>query len=449
MINDLLLVGGIEVVNTARLRAYMETVGTPLTSGADDVCACDALSHETFEHAPYTTPDDPDSPAPWYDPDVPESADFVGFLPLAFEGIDDYPVRRTVTGAVLGGGALGPARVQARTIVVSGILLGATCCAVEYGLHWLGEALQGCTGSACGGDCVQMLNCCPGDEEPAEFLARHRRTYRRVALTQGPTVTARAGDGSCAAGQCSSGADIVSVEFVLTAATPWAWTDEQPVLNVGLPRDDGADCIQWCLHSSSGPSGCQDGDCRLRGCPDAGAACADPVCSAPSPPQPSSPASCFCEALTTNRDCYDLDLTGRAAWASDVPVVTVFAGSEDLRRLTISLYERADTDAGLSPAEVADKRRCDPLAVWEVGFVPAGGTLTLDGQIGRATVECGGTCETSTNVWGRAGAPPAWPRIECGTLVLCLETDEIVPPADDATVLVTLSGRGYGPSAAA
>ncbi|MEU3782703.1 hypothetical protein [Streptomyces sp900129855] len=443
MLSDFLSVGGIEIVNTARLRAYLETVGSPLDSGSA-ICACDSLTNETFDDARYTTPDDPDSPAPWYDPDVPESAQFAGFLPLSFEGIDDYPVRRTVTNAVIGGGALGPARVLPRTITVTGILLGATCCAVEYGLHWLAEALQGCTGSACGGDCVEMFNCCPGeDQEPAEFLARHRRTYRRVALVQGPTVTARNGDGSCAAGQCASGADIITVEFVLTAATPWAWTDETPLLSVSPPADDGTDCVEWCLHSAGAPVSQCGGECRLAECVDPQAACADPACSPPMPPQPASPDSCFCQAMATNRECYDLDLTDRPAWSSDVPMITVFAGSEDLRRLTISFFERTDEDAGLTCEEIADANRCEPLAAFEVAFVPAGGTLVLDGQTGRATVECGGGCETSTSVWGRDGAPPTWPELDCSTVCVCLETDQIVPPADDATVTIAVTGRGY------
>ncbi|MEU0059076.1 hypothetical protein [Streptomyces sp. NPDC006334] len=447
MLADFLSVGGIEVINTARLRAYLETVGSPLTSGSE-ICGCETLTADVLDPdgLPYTTPDDAANPAPWYDPDVPESAQFAGFLPLSFEGIDDYPVRRTVTNAVIGGGALGPARVQPRTITVTGILLGATCCAVDYGLHWLAEALQGCTGSACGGDCVTMYNCCPGGEETYdEFNARHRRTYRRVALVAGPTVTARNGDGSCMAGQCSRGADIISVEFVLTAATPWAWTDEMPVLSVSLPADDGSECVTWCLHTGSGGSGecADDAACRLADCPDVAAACADPACSPPSPPQPSVPSSCFCEALAVNRECYDLDLSDRPAWSSDVPMITVFAGSEDLRRLTITLYERTQADEGLSCGEIADKERCDPLATFEIGFLPAGGTLVLDGQTGRATVECGGTCETATNVWGRDGAPPTWPLIDCGSVCLCLETDAIVPPADDATVTVAVTGRGY------
>lgn len=442
MITDYLSVGGVEIINTARLRAYLETVGSPFTSGAD-ICVCDTLTEAQLDPdaLPYTTPDDPANPAPWYDEDVPESAGFLGFLPLSVDGIEDHPVRRSVTNAVTGGGALGPARVRPRTITFTGLLVGASCCSTEYGLHWLAEALQGCAGGMCGGGCISLFNCCPGDEQTyEEFNERHRRTFRRVALAEGPTVTARhATGGTC--GQCGSGADILTVEFVLVAATPWAWTDETPLLDVTVPTDDNTECVTWCLHDSTDPE-CE-GECRLAACPDSQSACADPACSPPAPPVPTAPDTCFCEALAVNRECYELDLTDRPAWSSDVPMITVNAGSKDLRRLTIAFYERTEADEGMTCAEIADLKRCDPLAVWEIGFVPAGGALVLDGQIGRATVECGGSCETSQYVTGAGGAPATWPEIDCGTLCVCLSSDAIVPPADDATVAIAVSGRGY------
>ena len=126
-----------------------------------------------------------------------------------------------------------------------------------------------------------------------------------------------------------------------------------------------------------------------------------------------------------------------------MPVISVFAGSTDLRRLTISLYERAEQDGDLSCAQIADRKRCDPLAVFEVGSVPAGGTLVLDGQIGRATVECGGNCETSTSVWGTGGASPTWPAFACASICVCLETDALLEPAEDARLTIGVTGRGY------
>lgn len=441
MLSDFLTVGGVEVVNHARLRAYLQSVGSPLTSGTD-ICACETLTAEVLDQLPYTTPEDPDSPAPWYDPDVPESADFAGLLVLSIDGLDDYPVRRSVTGAVTGGGAIGPARVMPRTITVSGILLGATCCAVEYGLHWLGEALQGCTGSSCGGDCVSLYTCCPGDDVvPADFNARYRRTLRRVALVQGPTVTGRSGTGQCSTGSCASGADIISVEFVLSAATPWAWTEPTPVLAVTPPIEDSDTCVTWCLTGDS--SAACAGPCRHAACVDPTAACADPRCAPPEPPVPSPPETCFCLPLAVERDCYELDLSGRPAWSTDAPVIVVRAGSTDLRNLTLTFYEKGDDDATVPCDEIADLNRCSPHSVYHVAYVPAGGALTIDGQIGRAVVECGGTCESSPDVYGRDGMPATFRTLDCSLYCLCIESDVANPPAADSLVTVSVTGRGY------
>jgi hypothetical protein len=437
LLTDYISVGGVEITNTARLREYLRTVGSPLDSGSD-ICACDTFTAEVLGDEPYTTPDDAASPAPWYDPSDPASAEFAGFLVLGVEGTDDFPVKRSVTASVTGGGSLGPARVQPRDIVVTGILLGATCCGVEFGLRYLAAALQGCTGSQCGGDCVTMYDCCPGqDMTAAEFNAAHRRSYRRVALTDGPKVTGRAGTGTCGGGACSLGADVITVEFTLTAATPWAYTDEVPLLEVGVPTDDDAECIEWCIHAPGVPCA----DCRLVECVDSQDACADPSCLPPAPPVPTAPETCFCEALATNQECYAIDLSNRSGWIDDVPIINVFAGSEDLRRLTISLYQRTEADENLTCAELADRKRCEPYARWEIGFIPAGGELLLDGQTSRATLDCNRQCSTATTVYGNGGAPPTWPVLNCAEFCLCIESDAFVPPAADATVSFAVSGR--------
>nr|WP_086859908.1 hypothetical protein [Streptomyces milbemycinicus] len=474
MLADFIEIGGVEIVNHARLRQYLQTVGSPLTSGAS-ICACDSLTAEVLDHLPYTTPEQ--DAAPWWDPDVPESEDFAGLLVLSAEGLDDYPVKRTVTNAVVGGGSIGPARTLPRTITVTGLLLGATCCAVDYGLHWLAEALQGCTGGQCDGDCLTLYNCCPTEDmAPEEFNARHRRSLRRVALVDGPRVISRTGDG-CTGGQCSSGADIVTVEFVLTAGAPWLWTDPTPILAVTPPADDSDECVTWCLHGAPTPTyclpvaedcppgtvaaavvdgGCGSGwpvheeepevpctGCRFARCPDPTARCGDPSCTPPAPPVPTLPETCFCLPLAVERECYEMDLSHRPGWSVDAPMITVRAGSSDLRNLTITFYERSPGHDDLTCAQIADLERCNPHSVYHVAFVPAGGALTLDGQVGRALVECGGVCESSPDVYGRDGTPPTWAPFGCATYCVCIESDVQNPPAPDALVTVAVSGRGY------
>jgi hypothetical protein len=428
--------GGVEVANSARLSAYLQSVGSPLHTA--EACGCPTLTAALVgDPAPYTTP--AADPAPWWDPNVPESGEFAGLLVLSVDGLDDRPVARQVTTAVVGGAALGPARVQPRTIVVTAVLLGSSCCGVDYGLRWLSSVLGdgGCgRGRGCDGDDLVLYACCPAAPgTPAQFAARHRRTVRRVALVDGPTVVARAGDG-CPAGGCQVGADMVTVEFTLTAATPWLWTDPAPVLAVGLPRDAGTPCVQWCVHP--GPA-CPT--CRLADCPDMTTACADPNCATLSPPSPPPPATCFCEPLAANRACYTFSRVARPVWTPDVPIITVSAGSSVLRRVKISFYERTPAQAGLTCTQLADASRCSPHSVYSVGYVPAGGTMRLDGQVGRATVQCAGMSESSPDVWGRDGAPPTWRPLDCPSYCVCVEVDALVNPAANATLSVSLSGR--------
>ncbi|GAA2945951.1 MULTISPECIES: hypothetical protein [Streptomyces] len=469
--------GGVEIANHARLAAYLESVGSPL----DTVTACGC---ETFDAAlvgddPYTSPEADD--APWYDPDVPESADFAGLLVLSVDGLDDHPVERTVTRGAAGNAALGPARTMPRTITVTAVLLGATCCAVNYGLRWLGQALAGCTGVGCGGDCLTLFTCCPDQiDDPDEFAARYRRTLRRVALVDGPRVVARHGTGCTGSGGCTVGADILTVEFVLTAASPWMWTDPVPVLEVPVPLDESDDCITWCVHPSPGTPGlpvcveltdsCPPGSvaavltdaacdlpwpereslelpcdqpCRLAACPDMDALCSDPSCRTPAPPVAPPPATCFCSAIAVTEEAYELDLSSWPAWFGAVPIITVEAGSQDLRRVTVTLFERRDKHEGMTCREVAVAERCSPHSQFEISYVPAGGVMTLDGQVGRATVECAGTCESTPDAYGRDGGPLHFPLLTCDRYCVLVEADAIFAPAPDAAVSISLSGREY------
>lgn len=75
-------------------------------------------------------------------------------------------------------------------------------------------------------------------------------------------------------------------------------------------------------------------------------------------------------------------------------------------------------------------------------YVPAGGSVTIDGQTGRTTVECGGVCESSPDVYGQDGMPPTYKLLECASYCVCLSSDLQAPPALDAVVTVNVSGRG-------
>lgn len=444
-------IGGIPLWNSTQLAAYVANTGASNLDFLAD-CGCDALTAEVLGDAPYTVPSDPAGPtgggAIWYDPDVPDSGAFLGALILTVEGMDDYPVTRSVTTAVTGGGALGPARVLPRTITVTGILVGTSCCGVSYGLKWLQSAMQGCTGSACGGDCAVFYDCCSKETPPltaAQYNARYRRTFRRTALISGPTVTGKVGGGDCS--RCS-GADVIQFEAVFSAATPWPYTDPVEVLDVSLPEVDDS-CVEWCTFEAPGPIGeeqpgvCAQGSCHLKACVSAGNGCGDPNCAVATPPSPTAGTSCFCTALAFECDCYMIDLSTRPNWGTDVPTFELSSGAAPLRNVQIALYETTAADDGLTCEQIVAKRRCEPLAVWNVSYLPADAVLTLDGEVGRATVTCQGVCSSATNVWGRDGGAPVWPVLECSSYVLSLCVDALAdPPAANAGLTMSVSGRG-------
>lgn len=449
MLVDYAATGLQELWNLSRLQAYLTNVGSPFTSGAA-VCGCDTLTPamvDLTDDTVYTTP--ATDPAPWYDVDAPESAFFLGFMPLTMSGLDDNPRTRNVTNTVGGGGIFGPQRDLPRTVTVTGLLIGATCCAAEYGLHYLSEALAGCTGDTCEGDCITMFNCCPdAATTKAAFNAAHRRTFRRAALVSGPTVTDRVGNGRCSAGACGAGGDIIQVEFVIVAASPWAWTDTVPLLDVGFPIGGGGDCIDWCFRPGTVDDAiaghtCAAAECSFTPCTPSVDPCADPLKSVPAPPQPTSPDPGFCVPIAPDRSCFTIDLSGRPQWSGDVPMITVLAGSAELRNVRIVFHEKP-TGTTQTCEEIADANRCAPLMEFVITYVPAGGAVTIDGQIGRATIECDGECRSAANVYGsQDGGPVRVREMTCASLCVCLESDPLFPPAADAMFSLGVSGRGY------
>lgn len=436
MLTDYAAANGIEIWNTTRLQSYLTNVGSPFDTGPQ-ICTCPTLTPALIgDDAGYLTPST-GAQAPWYDPDLPVSAEYLGFLPLDVAGIEDNPRSRTVTGAVGGGGVFGPVRASARTMTVTGIIIGSTCCGASYGLHYLAEALSGCTGDVCDGDCLTMYQCCPAEGmTKAQFDAQYRRTFRRTSLVSGPTVTRRRAGGDCRSGNCSGG-ELIEVEFVLVAATPWAWTDPMPMLEVDVPLADNGTCIDWCVQ----PGGCPGETCLFAPCPD-DTACQDPRNPVPRPPQPTLPDTSFCIPLGAEATCYPIDMSSRPQWTGDVPIIEVRAGSSDMRNVRISFYEKPE---GAEDCEaVMDANRCNVVNDFVIAFIPAGSILTIDGQVGRAVLYCGGRCQPAQSVYGNQdGGPIRIQELDCAEYCVCIESDPLFPPAPEATVTLSTSGRGY------
>jgi hypothetical protein len=419
----------VEVANACRVIAYTQAGLKPHTTTVGNCCCGDLAP--ILDDDPYTLPADDD--APWYDPAEPDSADFAGLLVTEIEGLDSAPIQRPVTQRIGDGAVIGRRRYGPRTITVTGVLLGRTSCAVDYGLRWLSSVLQGslgCGPGSCGGDDLEYMTCCPTvDAEggccagpcTAQTCAEGVfRTLKDVALTEGPTVVQRIG-GSC--GCCPGQA--LQVQFTLTAGRPHAlrapiaigesitWPPEAP--------DD--ECVQW----STDP-GCLDeaGECAAQQpqpCP------LDPNCPPPVLPDLPVPANpCVCEPFVRRQVCVTIPPATAPIWADLVPMLEVYAGAGILRNIRVRVY---GNPTNLPVTELDPCAWCSEI---NISYLPEYARLTLDGTRRMASVQCPGRADTPASgiVSGPSGRPFQWPVLECGipyTVCVSADSTTIAPDA--------------------
>lgn len=149
---------GTEIINVARLRAYQQNLNLHwLKVGYEDSEFMPALLGET-----YRTP--VLDPAPWVDPDNPDSVDFYGVYPIKITGIEDSTRDAQVSESILDGGVVGRVRLATRTAVFEVALMAGSESAAVYGFNWLKKALlgRGCSTTAtCAGEIMEYLSAAP------------------------------------------------------------------------------------------------------------------------------------------------------------------------------------------------------------------------------------------------------------------------------------------------
>lgn len=224
-----LVFGGQEIGNEARTVAYLANRLTPANPdgipGVSDrwrvtpspCCPCPVLYTDSDGNAvAYERPDGSftsGDPAPWYEPDVVESAEFLGLYITSIDGLDSVVSRSVVQrGSAPGGGYLGVERQDVRAITVRGILAATSCAGLEYGRRWLTHTLANDPCDTCDTYALEVRTVCPpGLTPPLSDVGL--KTLYGVGLTEGPK---RITPQSEAHGNC----DMLEVEFTLTAADP-------------------------------------------------------------------------------------------------------------------------------------------------------------------------------------------------------------------------------------
>lgn len=421
---DYLCFAGAEIANNCATVAYAQ--GGFSTVEVHNCGCCTALPDALGTK--FSTPAGDNQP--WIDASEPDSADFAGLLITDITGLDTAPFSRTVIDVSTGGAVLGRGRYEARTIVVTGVLIGATCCAVDYGLRWLASALRGSCDttnatSRCAGDDLTFFTCCPEVCEDAPgfvsaeaCFAPYKRTLHRVALTDGPVVLSKQGTG-CG---CCESCPVMVIQFTLVAGEPYAYSDPKTIAEGVALVPMESDCPVW-VKVGPGDACAQTDPCT-----------ATPDCTLdPNCPQPAKPPSipivfnpCSCTPLEQSTVCANIPASTISQNAEGVPIIEVFAGTTALRNVVITIY----TNPQLLGA--ADLDPCSACSQMTVAYVPPSATLTLDGTTRKATITCPGERPVPANsVVGGGSKPFTWPVFDCGgvnyTVCVTANTGSVSP----------------------
>jgi hypothetical protein len=437
-----------ELWNQARLAAYMANGVAPAgvrllcdpCEGLEEIVPCldDAPpQHDSPLAEGYQLPEL--DPAPWYDPEVPESADFAGLLVL--ETSLSPAIDRRMVQNIGHGATMTRARFSGRTMYVRGLLVGRTCCAADYGLRWLTQALLGSYCGGCDGCLLTFLTCTPSDMTQPECLTVVEESGARVpyfredesggewtrgldfvrqmygaGLLQGPEILGFHGGAKRGGCSCRCGA-MTEVEFTVGLGNPWLYRLEDLVIEDQLL------------------GGCETEVCRLTFSD-------DPDCDDPPTPPPSGRMplqQCGCLPFVTGRNCFSVP--AGADWFDQSLIIEVNAGSAPLRNFAVRLWNNPLGIDCCDPANLGYFEDCNSCGTLLVGYVPEGGLLRFDSAAREVTITCAGvTRPAAKNIATLEGLPFAW--LEVGCQQACLGVDiDCLHTAEDATISVWRAGR--------
>jgi hypothetical protein len=163
---------------------------------------CDAAYRQSDgSYKRFVSPDV--DPAPWYDAsmganDVNASAQFLGLIISKVEGLEDSTAAREMTPRAVGvgGGSLGPLRMNGRTMRFTATMYATSCRGMDFGMRWLSNTLRGRPCSADDTCTLQVWTGCPDVSNILRVPEDVQWVLRDVALSEGPKYGDAPFDGS-------------------------------------------------------------------------------------------------------------------------------------------------------------------------------------------------------------------------------------------------------------
>lgn len=444
--------GGVEFINSSRLAQMIGAGRGPDGITCQDCAPCPDLDLGLGYPGGYNPSD-----MPWYDPLEPESIDFAGLLVTSVTGLNPGEFTRPVTETAGVGAIIGQGRQSAPQIVVTGLLMAATCCAAEFGLRWLRSALRGACASGCGtGVDLTVLSCvpdfpdqdcvgnaaalavaiaaCGGNAEceadaqarflPTDYealLAPYYRTFKNAALVAGPTVSQIIPRGCPSCYECG----FTEVTFTIAASDPCMYREpiEVATAEAFVCQDPSTDCVVW-VDNLDGTADCDD-------CPDEADCATDPNCVDVTPPSmPTITNPCvveLCEGARFCRACFTIPKGLIPNTAEGALQLNIYSGATAMRGINVRVWENP---LGLS---VDDLDSCDACSELNISYIGPQSTLTIDGAARTSTIACPTGSSVRANAFIASGSGSSsftYPTlIGCGgPYTVCVTTVDGISP---------------------
>lgn len=377
--------GCVPIVDNIRTNAYVQWA---IQNGSlSDGCCPQVNLGSCVDDAPVTPFTNPvDDEVCWYDPNIPESADFLGLFINNVTGLQDDPYERSVSNIASIGSVFNRPTRSGKTLTFDVVLLATSCCGMDYGRNWLAGVLkgQGCVHglnafeNPCGTSELRIRVCCPvGGANDAGI-----RNYPYSSLTQG---LARL-DGDRKDKCCCT---VQRYSFVIQTGTPDGFGDLEEVCDSLVdPTPENSLCIPCRPEIPPDPDPCIDPmDCWF-----------DDIDAFESPSLKIDCGYCPPAEVTRTCCCVGDKMTGST---DRTLVIDLFSGEDPnnvyftengARNIEILIWENPmnlpcpESQEDFEHFLYGER----PCAEIKIGFIPRNSVLRIDGRTGEAYILCSG-----------------------------------------------------------
>lgn len=429
--------GCVEFAHNARTKAY---IAWACRTGRLDgkrkpptawICSCPDDTPESSNDDAFN---DPITDAVcWYDPTIPESADFLGIVIHGTAGIRSSTFTRELQTALGRGSILGTPVVTGKQILLEVYLYATSAAGMNYGIEWIRRQFEGdgrcpsdgATCASCQGQLLTLRTHCPDEDD----LDRGLRSWAAAGTIDGFDLDED--EYPMGRSHCHI---MRQGELTLATESPDSYST-LPVSDAEVDVSEAFTALGNCLLADDLPT--LDDIC----CPICNTGCdpctTDPGCDCMppfvlTPETVGSTAPCFTDPVcrcigalevTDLPAGYEsaLRMTFRSGWNPLNPVFQRYG----MRNAVFRVFENPEgfpLPTDLTSYEALTERM-RPCAEVGVSWMPAGSELIVDGLSGRTWLKCNGKCvDHSARVHTISGT--LFPlKARCTDLVITVEWD--------------------------